>query len=79
MVDSEVTRSIPSFSVFKIRLLTLKAPITTAADNIHKYIVFFHCFSVKIRLNVSSESSARQRIHLKKSSLIFSLKDKSKN
>ena len=29
------------------------------------------CFSEKIRLDVSSESSARQRIHRKKSSLIF--------
>ena len=37
--------------------LTLKAPITTAADDIQKY--FFHCFSKKIRLDVSSESSAR--------------------
>ena len=41
--------------------LTLKAPITTAADDIHKY---FYCFSEKISLDVSSESSARQRIHL---------------
>ena len=47
----------------------------TAADDIHKY--FFLCFSVKIRLDVSSESSARQRIHLKNQAL-FSLKDKSK-
>ena len=38
--------------------LTLKAPSTTAADDIHKY-------SEKIRLDVSSESSARQRIHIK--------------
>ena len=51
-------------------LLTLKVPITTAADNIH-------CFSEKIRLDVSSESSARQRIHLKNQAL-FSSKDKSK-
>ena len=36
--------------------LTLKVPITTAADDIHKH--FFHCFSEKIRLDVSSESSA---------------------
>ena len=36
--------------------LILKAPIMTAADDIHKY--FFHCFSEKIRLDVSSESSA---------------------
>ena len=52
---------------------TLKAPITTAADDIHKY---FHCFSEKIRLGVSSESSARQRIHMKNQALFFS-KDKS--
>ena len=32
---------------------------------------------MKIRLDVSSESSARQRIHLKRQAL-FSLKDKSK-
>ena len=55
--------------------LTLKAPITTEADDIHKY--FFHCFSEKIRLDVSSESSARQRIHMKNQAL-FSLKDKNK-
>ena len=54
--------------------LTLKAPITTAADDI---IFFFHCFSEKIRLDVSSESSARQRIHMKNQAL-FSSKDKSK-
>ena len=53
-------------------VLTLKAPITTAADDIHK--IFFHCFSEKIRLDVSSESSARQRIHMKNQAL-FSWKD----
>ena len=56
-------------------LLTLKAPFRTAADNIHKY--FFIFFLEKIRLDVSSESSARQRIHMKNEAL-FSLKDKSK-
>ena len=55
--------------------LTLKAPITTAADDIHKY--FFIVFSEKIRLGVSSESSARQRIHMKIQAL-FCLKDKKK-
>ena len=50
-------------------------PVTTAADDIHKY--FFVCFSEKIRLGVSSESSARQRIHMKNQAL-FSLKDKSR-
>ena len=55
--------------------LTLRAPITTAADDIHKYFSLF--FSEKIRLDVSSESSARQRIQLKNEAL-FSSKDKSK-
>ena len=56
--------------------LTLKAPTTTAADDIHKYFSFFF-LSEKIRIDVSSESSARQRIHMKNQAL-FSLKDKSK-
>ena len=55
--------------------LTLKAPITTAADDIRKY--FFIFFSEKIRLDVSTESSARQMIHMKNQAL-FSSKDKSK-
>ena len=54
--------------------LTLIAPITTAADDILKKN---YCFSEKIRLDVSSESSARQRIHLKNQAL-FSSKDQSK-
>ena len=37
----------------------------------------FQCFSEKVRLDVSSESSARQRIHMKNQSL-FSSKDKGK-
>ena len=41
------------------QLLTLKGQITKTADNIHKY------FSKKIRLDVSSESSARQDSHEK--------------
>ena len=36
----------------------------------HLYILF-HCFSEKIRLDVSSESSARQRIHVKNQALFF--------
>ena len=56
-------------------MLTLKALITTAADNIHKY--FFIVFQRKTRLDVSCESSARQRIHLKHQ-VLFSSKDKSK-
>ena len=51
-------------------------PITTAADDIHKY--FFIVFSEKIRLVVSSEfSAARQRSHMKNQAL-FSSKNKSK-
>ena len=57
--------------MYMIGHLTLKAPIATAADGIHKY------FSEKIRLNVSSESSIRQRIHIKYQAL-FSSKDKIK-
>ena len=53
-------------------ILTLKAPITTAADDILS--VLFHCISEKIRLDISSESSAR---HMKNQAL-FSSKDKSK-
>ena len=55
--------------------LTLKAPITTAADDIYKYFFFF--FSEKIRLDISCQSSARQRIHMKHQA-IFPQKDKSK-
>ena len=39
------------------------------------FINIFHCFSEKIRLDVSCESSARQRI-LMKNQAIFSSKDK---
>ena len=59
-----------------IRWLTLKASVTTAADDIHKY---FSLFSKKIRLDVSSESSVtRQRIYMKKNQALFSSKDRSK-
>ena len=54
---------------------SLKAQITNAADDIYKFL--FYCFSEKIRLDVLSEASARQRIHMKNQAL-FSLKDKSK-
>ena len=55
-----------------------KAPIRIAADDIHKY--FFSLFfreTEKIRLDISCESSARQRIHIKHQ-VLFSSKDKSK-
>ena len=50
--------------------LALKAPV----DDIHKY--FFIVFSGKIRLDISCESSDRQRIHTKHKTL-FSSRDKS--
>ena len=59
-----------------ISFLTLKAPITTAADDTHKYFfgffLFLFFFSEKIRLDISCESSARQRIHRKLQALFFS-------
>ena len=58
-----------------ILILTLEAPITTAADDSHKY--FFYYFSEKISLDVSGESSCRQRIHMKNQALLSS-KEKSK-
>ena len=57
-------------------LLTLKAPIKTAADDSLEY--FFIVVSDKIMLDISCEPSAWQRIHMKHQSL-FSSKDKSKN
>ena len=45
----------------------LIALITAAADDIYKY--FFHCSPEKIRLDISCESSARQRIHMKHQAL----------
>ena len=38
-----------------IHILTLEAPITTAADD---SLEFFHCFTEKIRLDISREFSA---------------------
>ena len=55
-------------------ILTLKAPITIAADDSR---IFFHCFSDRIRLDISCESSARQKSHMKHQAL-FTSKDKSK-
>ena len=43
-------------------ILTIKAPITTAADDIHKYLSIV--FQRKLD-DVSSESSARRRIQMK--------------
>ena len=53
--------------------LTLKSPIKTAADDSLEY----YTFSKKIRLDISCESSAGKRIHMKHQAL-FSSKDKKK-
>ena len=67
--------SLPVCCVDDVALfLTLKAPITTAADDIHKYffiVFFFFLFLEKIRLDILCESSARQRIHMKHQTLFF--------
>ena len=57
-------------------LLTLKAPITTAADDIHKYvfIVFLRKLDLIFQVN---PLLGRQRIHMKNQAL-FSTKNKSK-
>ena len=57
--------------------LTLKVPITTAADNNFSFFFFFY-FSEKTSLEISCESSAWQTIHMKFQDL-FSLKNKNKN
>ena len=45
--------------------LTLKAPITTAADNILNFFFFFFYFSKKTSLDISCEPSAWQTVHMK--------------
>ena len=52
-------------------ILTLKAPVTTAADD----ILIFSYFSEKTSLDFPCESSAGQTIHMKSQDL-FSLKNK---
>ena len=66
---------IMSAKIFIDVFLTLKVPITTAADDIHKY--FFIVFQKKLDLMFQFNSFARQMIHMKNQAL-FSLKDKSK-
>ena len=60
--------------LFFFHILTLKPQSRLQQTT---FINIFHCFSEKIGLDVSSESSARQRSHMKNEAL-FSSKDKSK-
>ena len=57
--------------------ITLRAPITTAADDINTYISIVVFFREKIRLGIPCEYSARQMIYTKHYAL-FSSKDKRK-
>ena len=52
--------------------LTVKAPITTKADD--NFDLFFY-FQMKTSLDISCESSAQQTIHMKYQD-VFSLKNK---
>ena len=63
---------ITASGIYKTSALKRQSPLqqTTLIDT-------FSLFVEKIRLDVSSESSARQRIHMKNQAL-FSSKDKSK-
>ena len=62
--------------LWKWSLLTLKAPITTAADaTFFFFFVLFFCFSDKTSRDISCESSAWQTVYMKCQDL-FSLKKK---
>ena len=65
---------ISHFGSFKFIILTLKVPITTAADD--NFYYFFY-FSEKTSLDISCELSAWQTIHMKCQNL-FPLKKKKK-
>ena len=58
-------------------ILTFKALIITASDNILKHFFFLFIFSKHISLNISCELNAKKRIHMKHQDL-FSLKNKKK-
>ena len=58
-------------------MVTLKAPITTVADNIFKYVYISVLFFKEISLDISCESFAKLMIHIKCQDL-FSLKKKKK-
>ena len=57
--------------------LTLKAPNKIAADDTFIYFIFYFYLLKKIRLDVSCESSAWQRIQMKYQ-VLFSLKNNEK-
>ena len=59
---------------FSVQYLTLTRQIKIAVDDI---LMFYFYLSIKIMLDVSSESSAQQRIHLKHQ-VLFSLKNNEK-
>ena len=70
----------PYFSMKMYSRIILKPPITTAADDNYYYsyyFFFFFFFSEKTGLDISCESSAKQKIHMKCQDL-FSLKNNKK-
>ena len=61
-IDEAAPVSAPFADILGL-LILIKTPITTVAD--HNLEKNFHCFSKKIKLDISGDSSARQRIHMK--------------
>ena len=73
-----MTQKLTRLSCYLELYLTLKAPITTAADDNYFYIyIYIFYFLEKTNFNISYESSAWQTVHMKCQDL-FSLKKKKK-
>ena len=53
----------PKYAIHYKKLLTLKAPVTTADDGIHKY--FVHCVSEKIRIHMKIQALFSSKIKVK--------------
>ena len=67
-----------SFRVMEMLTIPLKCQAKIAADDTLIVFFFFYFYLLKeIRLDVSYESSARQRIHMK-NQVLFSLKNNEK-
>ena len=73
--SAEFVQGVLKVKRYYMILLTIKAPITTVADDIQN---FFFYFSEKTSLDIPCESSAWQMIH-KECQDLFSLKKKKKN
>ena len=71
--------SVPVFTIFALFQISNKCKLLRRQSRLQQTTVMniFSLFSEKIRLDILCESSARQRIHMKRQAL-FSSKDKSK-